>query len=220
MKTIKLDDIALPGNHISEACRNAVATAKRERCKIQFDFNEIELTATPTTDPDQLANAFMAESERRHAAYIASPKYKRFVAEQERKERERETKLRVLLANMPAHMTLRDAEVWKKSCEVNSDGYGGAVMKYAERWARVMEARMAKGEELADIAEESSDLANEEGITGFMYGCAVGILSQVWKHGEELRRWHNLKTQIRDEGEKANESGGVLNPAVLNLGNT
>lgn len=25
------------------------------------------------------------------------------------------------------------------------------------------------------------------------------------------------KTQIRDEGEKANESGGVLNPALLNM---
>jgi len=34
-----------------------------------------------------------------------------------------------------------------------------------------------------------------------MYGAAVAILSKVWKHGEELRRWHNLKTQIGDEGE-------------------
>jgi hypothetical protein len=40
----------------------------------------------------------------------------------------------------------------------------------------------------------------------------------VWKHGEALRLWHNLKTQIRDEGEKANESGGVLNPACLSIG--
>lgn len=51
-----------------------------------------------------------------------------------------------------------------------------------------------------------------------MYGCAVSILSQVWIHGEELRRWHNLDSQIGTEGEKANESGGVLNPAVLNIG--
>jgi deoxyribonuclease V len=49
-------------------------------------------------------------------------------------------------------------------------------------------------------------------------GCAMSILSQVWVHGEQLRRWHNLKTQIRNEGEKANESGGVLNPALLSLG--
>jgi hypothetical protein len=43
------------------------------------------------------------------------------------------------------------------------------------------------------------------------------VLASCWEHGEELRRWHNLKTQIRDEGEKANESGGVLNPALLNI---
>jgi hypothetical protein len=35
---------------------------------------------------------------------------------------------------------------------------------------------------------------------------------------EELRRWHNLRTQIGDEGEKANEDGGVLNPALLRVG--
>jgi len=77
---------------------------------------------------------------------------------------------------------------------------------------------MANGETVEDCADTASHLADSEGITGFMYGCAVAILAKVWVHGEALRRWHNLKTQLRDEGEKANESGGVLNPALLNLG--
>lgn len=81
-----------------------------------------------------------------------------------------------------------------------------------------MEGRIAKGETVAVCAKEMSHLADTEGITGFMYGCAVSILSQVWVHGEELRRWHNIETQIKDEGEKANESGGVLNPALLCVG--
>jgi hypothetical protein len=51
-----------------------------------------------------------------------------------------------------------------------------------------------------------------------MYGAGVSMLSQVWEHGEQLRTWHNLKTQLRDEGERANKSGGVLNPALLNVG--
>ena len=50
-----------------------------------------------------------------------------------------------------------------------------------------------------------------------MYGCAVSALGLFWEHGEELRQWHNLKTQIKDEGEKANASGGVLNPALLTI---
>jgi hypothetical protein len=53
------------------------------------------------------------------------------------------------------------------------------------------------------------------GITAYMYGCAVGILAAVWVHGEQLRRWHNKDVQIGDEGDRANESGGVLNPAII-----
>ena len=80
-----------------------------------------------------------------------------------------------------------------------------------------MEEGIGDGKKLEDIAQATSHEADTEGITGFMYGCAVSLLSQAWKHGEELRRWHNLDTQIKDEGEKANESGGVLNPALLNI---
>ena len=44
------------------------------------------------------------------------------------------------------------------------------------------------------------------------------MLAQCWVHGEALRRWHNRDTQIGTEGDKANESGGVLNPALLTIG--
>jgi len=108
---------------------------------------------------------------------------------------------------------------YDKGWEVNKDEpYGARCFTYATEWADMMEAQMAKGKQIADIAAKTSHDADTDGITGFMYGMAVSILSQTWKHGEELRRWHNLKTQIRDEGEKANESGGVLNPAILNIG--
>jgi hypothetical protein len=54
-----------------------------------------------------------------------------------------------------------------------------------------------------------------EGITGFMFGCAVLVLAKCWKYGEALRRWHNRDTQIGTEGDHANETGGVLNPALI-----
>ncbi len=103
--------------------------------------------------------------------------------------------------------------------EKNShDGYSKAVVDYAERWANLMEKAMGDGAKLEDVADSLSDSADTDGITGFMYGCAVSALSHFWEYGEQLRRWHNLKTQIHHEGEKANESGGVLNPALLNIG--
>ena len=63
--------------------------------------------------------------------------------------------------------------------------------------------------DLVLIADEASKVADIEGITGFMYGCAVNTLSQLWKYGEELRKWHN-----KDYGY---EGDGVVNPAILTV---
>lgn len=103
---------------------------------------------------------------------------------------------------------------WKAK---NTDPYGAECFRYAESWADLMEKRLANGEKLADFAKQTSHEADTDGVTGFMYGMAVSILSMAWVHGEELRRWHNLDTQIGNEGEKANEDGGTLNPALLNI---
>lgn len=112
----------------------------------------------------------------------------------------------------------RDENGWNQFVANNTDPYGKACVDYATRWADLMEARIASGEALENCAEESSHTADTDGITGFMYGCAVNALAHCWIHGERLRRWHNLKTQFHDEGEKANQNGGVLNPAVLVIG--
>lgn len=117
-------------------------------------------------------------------------------------------------------MTLKDADGWKKANDANppDEPYGHRVMTYAEDWANFMERDMAKGEALEACADRTSREADTDGITGFMYGCAVSTLAAVWVHGDQLRRWHNLKTQLGTEGERANETGGVLNPALLNIG--
>ena len=114
-------------------------------------------------------------------------------------------------------MKLKDAEGWKKANDANTDPYGHRVMTYSEDWANFMEREIAAGKTIAECAKATSREADTDGITGFMYGAAVSTLSQAWEHGEELRRWHNLDTQLGDEGERANESGGVLNPALLNV---
>lgn len=113
---------------------------------------------------------------------------------------------------------LANEDIWQKFKDVNQEGSGKAIITYAETWARLMQIEMTKGVPLEDIAESTSQEADLEGITGFMYGAAVSTLSQTWKHGEQLRRWHNLETQLQDEGERANEDGEVLNPALLRIG--
>jgi len=124
-------------------------------------------------------------------------------------------------------MKIKDMGAWELWVQNSQDAYGAAIIRYVERWANLMEERMSyplpnsyllRSRELEEIAKQASRDADTEGITVFMYGAAVAVLATVWEHGEQLRRWHNLETQLRDEGEVANESGGVLNPAVLRAG--
>lgn len=91
------------------------------------------------------------------------------------------------------------------------------TMGFAERWARLMQLEMAQGKNLEEVAEATAQEANLEGVTAAMYVCAVQILANRWQYGERLRHWHNLKYQNGNEGERANESGGVLNVAVISL---
>lgn len=103
---------------------------------------------------------------------------------------------------------------WEKCQEMNSDSYGKAVVDFARRWAESMEKVIEESDKhspsaLVEHAERLSREADTEGITGFMYGCAVNVLSQLWEYGEELRKWHNA--QYEHEGE------GVVNPALLTM---
>ncbi len=59
-------------------------------------------------------------------------------------------------------------------------------MNYAARWMKIMQVKMEDGASLFDIADKSSHEADNEGITGFMYGAAVQILTKCWKHGDDL----------------------------------
>lgn len=115
-------------------------------------------------------------------------------------------------------MRVSNEKAWTRWVEANTDPYGARVISYARDWAELMEGAIDKGKVLQDVAKETSHDADYDGITGFMYGAAVRVLFECWEHGEDLRRWHNLDTQIGDEGERANEGEGVLNPALLRVG--
>jgi hypothetical protein len=114
-------------------------------------------------------------------------------------------------------MKIKNVELWEEYKKNNSEGYGKAIIDFAERWANLMEKEIEKGLLVDEMANRTSHEADTEGITGFMYGAAVQTLSGVWHWGEQLRHWHNLDTQIGNKGEKANKEGKVLNPALLNI---
>lgn len=209
----------MPGEDISGTAAAMVKLAQFSGEPVTAEFNGIPLDAAPTSKAEDICAGYFAECKRRHDAYVASPEYVQSQKDAEDARKRKREQQSSLLAKAPPTLTLRDPMGWKKSVNINKhDPYGNAVTVFADKWARIMEAQMGMGQTLAECAESASGLADDDGITGFMYGCAVSILSQVWVHGEELRRWHNLNTQIKDEGERANETGSVLNPALLSLG--
>lgn len=203
----------LAGENISETAKKMVALANKSKDTVNAKFNDIELTAKPDSNADAIVKFYQTESSRRHEEWKKSPEGKRAAREAE----EARKRADAACAEGILPFRVKDADGWKKSVDNNTDGYGSGVISYAARWANLMEKKMATGAKLEDIADSTSHEADVEGITGFMYGCAVSILSQMWEHGEQLRRWHNLSTQIGNEGEKANKNGGVLNPALLSV---
>ena len=93
------------------------------------------------------------------------------------------------------------------------DGYSAGIIRYAERWCGMMELEMENGATVAEAAERTNHTADTEGITGYMYGCAVQSLCQFWEHGEELRQWHNQQYGYSGDG--------IVNPAIIHVeGNT
>lgn len=105
-------------------------------------------------------------------------------------------------------------EIYQEGLDKNQDSYGKCIYDYLKRWADLMEAKIEEekdnlsAQEVIDkYHDELSREADTEGITGFMYGCAVNVLSGVWIYGEELRKAHNKDYNYEGEG--------VVNPAIL-----
>ena len=99
---------------------------------------------------------------------------------------------------------------WEESKTKNKDPYGNAVVIVTEKVGEALDRGLSPKE-----AEKEG--IKDSGITGFQAGCMAQWISHFHPRGEEFRKWWNLKTQIQDEGEKANKSGGILNPALLNI---
>ena len=113
-------------------------------------------------------------------------------------------------------MTIKEGmnETYNKGLENNQDPYGKGIYDFLERWADLMEEEINSSDKspeevIPECADRLSHDADIEGITGFMYGAAVNVLSHVWKYGEILRKWHNHEYNY--------DGDGVVNPAIVTV---
>lgn len=109
-------------------------------------------------------------------------------------------------------MKVLDGEKWRDLLRRNDDEVGRAVTAFAERWADLMEEGLEAGVDFEDVALSTPTRAAEDGedLGPLLYFFAVSTLCQHWAEGERLRRWYNLANQVKDEGQRANETPGMI----------
>lgn len=207
---------ASPGENIHHAAIEMVKLAKQTHSAVECVFNDVRLVAIEGTTAGEIESVYHKALRRGRKKYENSPQGRASAKAAE--EYRARAAVHESKGVLPFKVLAGKEGDWATCVQNNSDPYGACTVRYAARWANYMEAAMEKGEKIAQCADRTSHEADKEGITGFMYGCAVSILAACWLHGEALRLWHNLKTQLKDEGTKANKSGGVLNPALLSIG--
>jgi hypothetical protein len=198
------------GDNIHETIKKAIELATKRERNIKFEFNGVTVIVNALSDSELIYRdwnrAFkgyidsevgpeptpkLTKEELENDARIAAKQQKIYGEAHKERQRKDDIKRKMLenkLMNAP-EVKLINEEDWLKSKKVNSDPYGAAAFTFAERWARLMQLEIAKGNELKDIAEKTEREADLEGITGFMYGCAVSLLKHCWVHGEELKKW-------------------------------
>ena len=224
MKNFKLE------TSCGDTLKDVAQTAKKIAIEIivEFDFNGIKCLVDKDTDLNYLYRDYLnawtmgwktvgpncvtkydkkTQAELERLTKIEEEESAKVDEEYRKKEADEKAIFDKKIAGI--ELELKDIEGWNKNREINTDPYGKAALDYAEGWAKLMQVEIAKGNKLIDIAEKTSFELGFMGITGFMYGCAVNILSHCWVHGEELRKWHNK--------EYGHEGEGVVNPAVLTI---
>lgn len=149
--------------------------------------------------------------------YIHSPEYIRKRAKTLKKECRHKVVLeKIRKFQKSGEFPVKETAIsdWETYKRVNSgESYGRGIIRYATIWVQYMEYLTKKyGMKMSEIWDRCSNLANVDGVTGFMYGAAASIISRVWQFGEEFRKCYNSKW---------NYSGaGTVNPAVLTISAT
>src|SRR6185437_14201377 len=207
MKNLVLKTLA--GQHFDSAAKKAQQTATDSQ-NVEFDFNGIKCVVSKSTNLKWLSrdytNSFTMEwktigpdcvekyspeieSEFKTKKEVRDIESQRIAAEYAAKDKSEKQTFEDSVKGI--EMEFSDKKAWEEGLYKNSDPYGAACYEYAEGWAKLMQKEIALGKTVRECADETQKGLGFMGITGFMYGAAVSVLSKCWKYGEELRKWHN-----------------------------
>lgn len=192
-------------------CQNIVDTD--EEFQLQFNFNGVEIICGKGTTVENMIiqwDNHWAEQSKIREEWEKSPEGIAVKKAEQKKAKARQLEIKKTLKSVEGKtIDLYNPLAWKMWVEANTDSYGKGVIDFAERWGILMQEQMQHSVLTKQIMDTCSYQADVEGITGFMYGCAVSQLSQCWSYGEQLRRIHNADYGVEGEG--------VVNPALLTI---
>lgn len=212
------------GDNFHAVASKAKEIAKQKKLIVEFDFNGCRCLVDSNTNLEYLYRDYTNHSTfgwKVIGSKCVSEYLKELKTKLEKREEQREFERNEYKKKEDAErfafsektkgvlVEFSNKEYWDIGKSKNNDGYGACIYEYAEGWAKLMQVEISKGNKLNDIAAKTSFEMGFLGITGFMYGASVQILSKCWKYGDELRKWHNK--------EYGYEGDGVVNPAVLTL---
>lgn len=187
--------------------REAVLYGK-EKAPTAFMFNDVKVTVERHSDPELLERDFsramsgcigkeigphpkVTLSDEEKAADLRVyeervERQKKWRADFEAERQKERAALEEKLKDAPT-MEIFNPVLWEMSKENNQDSYGSGVLDFAERWARLMQAYIASGKSLEEVARKAGHEADVDGITSFQFGAATVTLIECWKHGKELK---------------------------------
>lgn len=159
-----LDMKTFAGQHIAEACKEAIALADEKKQPVRFTFNETPVTVHPGENPDDVVKRWDADREAAYQKWINSDEYK----EQERKRAEDEKRERERVIAEPAktEQQMREAKVpWPKN-EKQLTEYIHSLTNRQHDYSTLVYAMSMAAEAAFNY------VAGMMGATGFQASCA------------------------------------------------
>lgn len=208
-----------PGNNVIDIAGKMAYRANFYNTRVTCVFNDVQFTVNPGMNWEDGFNLWKEEMDRQDRQWQKSMKAevaRRDQLDMQIKHQKRLNHvydvIRTGNLSVPFWKFIGFKLAIKKHSSSNLDRL---VIEYALAWGIEMQKAMKNGAKLADVADQlSHDVDN--GMSGFSHGLAVAFLCRYWKHGEELRRWHNRQYGVSDDESKTHK-GKVVNPAIIRI---
>ena len=197
------------GDTIKNTLNNAKNIALSKNETVEFDFNGIMCIVDSDSNIEyaerDYSNSFLMKWKTIGPNYVeeynetikTEMNTRKIKSEEESEIRAKEYKEKQDKAKKHLYNKIKDIELditdineWNKIVEKNKDSYGSATIRYAEYWGKLMQLEHDNGKTISECVDSTSHDSDIEGVSGFMYNFALNLLIQYWKHGEELKNWH------------------------------